>query len=490
MLADICQVHVDSYQSRLYASLSDADDKVELSGHCVLNGFYVGNHHQPGCLTTSSSTRIHSCEPGTRCHTELLKSDRVVWITPIVTRSKEGLVVPELGAGGGGGDLHQVPELELSNIGSMGELQERCKQLAEQPNNLTKFLSKIESAISSGDMRMSLAGLQLEVEQDITLKEFLERLQALDQANSALADNYTLNEASRKEGVAGDTIYYPFSRHSSYTELCGLVEAFKPADIYPCTVDEENWTQDLSMRALFGHLCSGMAFSHDEKMQLLLTHRLEDEGHRRKRQKMDLDDTQSSRSTQGTSQDYPEVARLEPQFEEGDANEEFPQSQDVHVVNDEEEAEEDQSQPLPPHIAAIKAAFEFHMARASAEGSASSLSDESQGESVPGSPSALENASESQITITQSALESQSQMAYGNAGLQLDGPQDENPLRSVRAHNLPTSAWCHGSIRRNDRVAAYQAAKRTLQTCDSGDWDDLGIRSLGYKGHCEAEEEL
>lgn len=36
-------------------------------------------------------------------------------------------------------------------------------------------------------------------------------------------------------------ITFPYSRHSSYDELCHLVEAFKPNDIYPCTVDELNW---------------------------------------------------------------------------------------------------------------------------------------------------------------------------------------------------------------------------------------------------------
>lgn len=36
-------------------------------------------------------------------------------------------------------------------------------------------------------------------------------------------------------------ITFPYSRHSSYAELCHLVRMFNPRDVYPCTVDEKNW---------------------------------------------------------------------------------------------------------------------------------------------------------------------------------------------------------------------------------------------------------
>jgi hypothetical protein len=41
-----------------------------------------------------------------------------------------------------------------------------------------------------------------------------------------------------------DIIRFPYSRHSSYEELCNLVDAFKPADIWPCTVDPADWIQN------------------------------------------------------------------------------------------------------------------------------------------------------------------------------------------------------------------------------------------------------
>lgn len=40
-------------------------------------------------------------------------------------------------------------------------------------------------------------------------------------------------------------ITFPYARHSSYSELCNLVKVFNPKDIYPCTVDEDNWHEGM-----------------------------------------------------------------------------------------------------------------------------------------------------------------------------------------------------------------------------------------------------
>jgi DNA cross-link repair 1C protein len=40
-------------------------------------------------------------------------------------------------------------------------------------------------------------------------------------------------------------ITFPYSRHSSYAELCLLIKAFDPKDIYPCTVDESRWYEGI-----------------------------------------------------------------------------------------------------------------------------------------------------------------------------------------------------------------------------------------------------
>lgn len=38
-----------------------------------------------------------------------------------------------------------------------------------------------------------------------------------------------------------NVITFPYSRHSSYPELCNLVNTFKPRDVWPCTVDVPRW---------------------------------------------------------------------------------------------------------------------------------------------------------------------------------------------------------------------------------------------------------
>jgi hypothetical protein len=46
-----------------------------------------------------------------------------------------------------------------------------------------------------------------------------------------------------------------------------LIEAFKPKDIWPCTVDKANWSAAQSMSFLFGHLYEmPCKFTHDQEM--------------------------------------------------------------------------------------------------------------------------------------------------------------------------------------------------------------------------------
>jgi hypothetical protein len=77
------------------------------------------------------------------------------------------------------------------------------------------------------------------------------------------------------------TIRFPYSRHSSYSELCELVAAFRPQDVFPCTVDEANWTPSLSMHSLFGQYCSTYKFRHDGEMTKLFEARAQEQGEKR-----------------------------------------------------------------------------------------------------------------------------------------------------------------------------------------------------------------
>lgn len=73
-----------------------------------------------------------------------------------------------------------------------------------------------------------------------------------------------------QRGIANlpKTIRFPYSRHSSYPELCAFVDAFKPKDVWPCTANPDEWIRnDTSIELLFGQFCSEYEFSYDEFLQ-------------------------------------------------------------------------------------------------------------------------------------------------------------------------------------------------------------------------------
>ena len=51
------------------------------------------------------------------------------------------------------------------------------------------------------------------------------------------------------------------------------MKAFEPLDVYPCTIDEDYISLNVSIASLFGHLCFGSTFAHDEEMELLASQR-------------------------------------------------------------------------------------------------------------------------------------------------------------------------------------------------------------------------
>lgn len=402
----------------------------------------------------------------------------MVWITPIVTRSKEGLIVPELGAGDGGHDLREAPELELGNITSIRDLEELCKQQIEDPAASVKLLSKFKAALLSGDKNMALDGLDLNAEKDISLQEFLQRMSTTDRAQTAPVDEPQSCRAS-DPGLLSNIVHYPFSRHSSYTELCALVAAFKPADIYPCTVDEQSWTERVSMRALFGHLCTGAIFAQDEKMRQFRQrhHGLEKEGSPKKREENRRLDSQTDGSIDSPSRDYGNPLTYSDD-----------ESKDFRLTN--EDVTPDRCLSPAQQIAAIRTAYECHMetARIDLLPLASSI-DTSRKRKAP-SPSTPSHGSESQVSISPSGFGSQSEEASLMAGRQVEESSGEGPSRAqqVRVRSWPASSeiWS----RHDMRLPAYRAAKITVQSSDSAAWDELGIRSVGHMGHYELEEEL
>jgi hypothetical protein len=415
----------------------------------------------------------------------LLKAKKVVWITPIITRSIEGIVVPELGAGGGGGDLHQTPELEMRDIRSTPEIVNLCRQSVREPLDVQRLLAQIELVRSSKDLRVPLKGVDLDSEEDITLQEFAQRLLALDTAVQSTHEDSVPNGPDLHGSPRADTIHFPFSRHSSYNELCDLVAAFKPDDIYPCTVDEQTWTEEVSMKALFGHLCSGLVFCHDEEMRSLLHGRLENEDlPERGRKRKYAEDLQESGSTESISQVYNTAVGFSAGVG-GPAADAEPQRLENRSGVDEE---------MPPDLAAIKAAYDAQNPWVAVEDSAPSLSDEAVEDTVAyesSSPSVSDHKADPQVPVSQSALDSHSEDVQLTLGLQLDGMQDERPsIATTKVLSSTSKDLSDPRSRRKYREQAYQAAKHSLHSSDSGPWDDLGIRSLGSNGHCELEEEL
>jgi hypothetical protein len=298
------QIHLDSYRAGIYGSLSTlekrqlreiglnvyADNKslrdsgLEIREATALCGFRNGNHIQPGCLTSHESARIHSCERGMGCR--VMDHDtqaKIVHIIPIITRAN-GVEIAELGAGGGKGDLDQKEELETGGIAELGKLMELCASSIKDEKLLSKVLALLHEALAGNE-----GNLNLEMQLQRAIVDSQDGL-SLHMLVSALSTHAT-RRANVKE-PRNRTIRFPYSRHSSYSELCELVAAFRPQDVFPCTVDEASWTPDLSMQSLFGQYCSTTTFRHDIEMVELYGAKV-----RQRRDKRGHEDTQEDSQT-------------------------------------------------------------------------------------------------------------------------------------------------------------------------------------------------
>ena len=281
-----CQIHLDDYRAHIYASLSTLEKKhlheagldvrkdnkhLRASGLDVreapaLCGFRNGNHTQPGCLTSQSTARIHSCEHGMGC--PVVDHDtnaKIVHIIPIVTRAN-GTEVAELGAGGGKGDLDQKEELETGDVGDVGKLMELCANQIDDEELLSRVLALLQTALDERQGNIDLGNAMQRESQNG------EDALSLETLVSVLASHAAGTGEAQKQN---ETIRFPYSRHSSYSELCNLVQAFSPRDVYPCTVDEERWAPELGMRNLFDSFCSSDVFRHDAEMMELYESRLD-----------------------------------------------------------------------------------------------------------------------------------------------------------------------------------------------------------------------
>ncbi|KAE8149653.1 putative DNA repair protein [Aspergillus avenaceus] len=283
------KVHVDRYQISLYKSLASSRNSID-EAH-ALCGFELGNRFVSGCLSEDEESRIHSCEPGVSC--SAIPSKNPVYIIPIVSRTKDGPQVPEVGAGGGGGDLYQTHELEIPNEATLEQLEKLCLERIHDPKVLSHIRHALVKAYRSKNKALCLDSHGLKHDQDMPLDTLVS---ILSRGNHNEDWSKTTPKPATEKGQSANklpqVIHFAYSRHSSYAELCELVSAFQPKEVFPCTVDLMTWDEDMSMQNLFGHLCTGTDFTHDQYMRDVLAS--DDDLRSRKRARYEEPSQQSS----------------------------------------------------------------------------------------------------------------------------------------------------------------------------------------------------
>src|ERR1700760_3226984 len=171
--------------------------------------------------------------------------------------------------------MDQVQELEVQDASALYMLLDLCAERVKDENVLQNITGMLMRCHKSRRARM-----QLEKHiNEFNLEGLSEDDMQLDRLVDVLVDMVP-HQDSRESQTSGSsfasadakalprTITFPYSRHSSYSELCDLVAAFSPKDVYPCTVDEDNWGPHVGMRHLFGHVCSAKEFQHDKEMMI------------------------------------------------------------------------------------------------------------------------------------------------------------------------------------------------------------------------------
>ncbi|KAF4336385.1 hypothetical protein FBEOM_9751 [Fusarium beomiforme] len=240
------KIHVDDYKLLIYSSLrlEVPNSRFNADFHLTpespaLTGHMCGNTPHPGCLTSNVNVRIHSCEKGNLC--EVAQRPTTVSLQPIVAHLPTGGDLAEIGVGGGGDDLQREAELEF----------------VDQASLVTLFNTALSSSASSTDMSDILSA-------------------ALDQIAST-GRNIPLDwDISTLEAHSAEEVIIT---HSSLPELCHFVEAFRPLDVWPCTVNPTEWLKNgITIGALFGRLCSGERFEHDLLMRDFAANHTSDDG--------------------------------------------------------------------------------------------------------------------------------------------------------------------------------------------------------------------
>lgn len=272
----------------------DDDQYLHLSPEApALTGFARGNQFQPGLLTNDDSVRLHSCEKGTRCST--MEKRGIVFISPIVAHLSAASDMAEVGIGGGGGDLEQENELVLSPEDAQTLFQGygvlvvfmfpwliscSVRESKNLPQNVKKSLPNFLLAAASAQRPVTISLPRSDDEEVSSLPDLQRALRVLTEVSER-------GRGEESAGVLSHKIKFPYSRHSSYRELCHLLQVLEPKDVWPCTVDRVRWLKQgritafpalftcdprltraagITIKGLFGKYCTDDVFQHDEHM--------------------------------------------------------------------------------------------------------------------------------------------------------------------------------------------------------------------------------
>ncbi|OAL35746.1 hypothetical protein AYO20_04896 [Fonsecaea nubica] len=473
-LSNILQsrIHVDEYQLRLF---SNGAEDTGSNDSAALTGFTVGNSLLPGCLSRDNTARIHSCEPGLECHSEIKRMKNTKWITPIISRLKDGTEIRELGAGGGARDLYPTSELKVEDQASVQQLLGLFASSADDKTaklNMSRALGYLKA---TGDLSLALEGLEeLELDQNgqIQLKDFVPFLaNRYGKMDASTPRHMHFNPEPNPQVEATDTIRFPYSRHSSYNELRDFVGLFRPRDICPCTVCPETWTEELSIQSLFGDLCSEQTFYFDRETREEVEKLREREGPTSARGKRKRgDDDGQKRESRDT--DHEECMNV------GERMEILVPSKQPTDLRDAELGRESSNQAkcdLSSSGIPIEQAT-FHQDQENVD--RDPFEDDSDSEAL--SPSVFDSQPGDQLSLSDTNVEEQSS--------RLPRAQYERES-SYHMSNRLSGTTRNPNLRR-ERFRAYKAAKRCLSHNDSSDWDALSLRSVGHVGHGIEEMEL
>ncbi|KAI7768122.1 hypothetical protein LZL87_011098 [Fusarium oxysporum] len=298
------KIHVDDYKLRIYGSLKSntTDSRFDTDIH----------------LTPESPALTgHICEKGNLC--EVAQRPTTISIQPIVAHLPTGEDLAEVGVGGGGDDLQREAELKFLDQASLATLFNTFVHYITFARGMLivnpRFLS---SSIISTDMSDILEGA---LEKIVSTGRNIPLDWDIDTLNAHSAEEVMMmlverlrkdpkNQKQRDECSLPRTIYFPYSRHSSLPELCHFVEAFRPLDVWPCTVNNAEWLKNgVTIGGMFGPSCSGELFEHDLLMQDFAATHTSDDGHQHHSSQKTIgsDSVPSSpaRESQGASQKRP-----------------------------------------------------------------------------------------------------------------------------------------------------------------------------------------